>query len=445
MALEVEAGSDEDRSSSTQRSCAGRVFQTYGGLAILFAIDVFLKLLLSPYNIPAPLVGMAIIVTVLAFLRPRPSGTTLRAFFAPTVDWVARKWLPCFYSPALATTPLALASLSSSDLAKAGTVTAIGVVLTAGFTSRLAIAIRASVAPNPGIPTPSNVPPSSHRSSDHPTFTAANRLGWAAVLAVSSTLVLAFPTSTPSTPLFFMFLSSTMVGYILGMALPENVKRVFHPIIACAAGPNCVAAVVGTVTGAGYSSTLETFLTRGQDGVYGAGDALFAFLGVIVLCFGFKVHDEWDELLSHRAEVLGSTASAAAFTMFTTAFLARLVALPTTLARALVPRGATLALALPVARELGGPEHLTAAGVALTGILGGNFVQLLLNGFGARDPVSRGLTAAATAHGLGVAAMAAREPESLPFAALSYALCGISTSILIYVPYVKPLLMWLTK
>lgn len=112
--------------------------------------------------------------------------------------------------------------------------------------------------------------------------------------------------------------------------------------------------------------------------------------------------------------------------------------------RALVPRAATLALALPIADRLGAPPQLTAAAVALTGIVGGNFIRALLQLYGARDPLTRGLTAAATAHGLGTAAMAAGEPEALPFAALAYALCGVSASLLAAAPPFRALLLAVT-
>lgn len=58
-------------------------------------------------------------------------------------------------------------------------------------------------------------------------------------------------------------------------------------------------------------------------------------------------------------------------------------------------------------------------------VAGANFIQTLLNAFRFRDRIARGLTAAATAHGFGTAALAAREPEALPYCALSYAMCGI--------------------
>ena len=43
------------------------------------------------------------------------------------------------------------------------------------------------------------------------------------------------------------------------------------------------------------------------------------------------------------------------------------------LSSSLIPRAVTLALALPIAEQLGAPTAIAAAGVSLTGLLGGNF------------------------------------------------------------------------
>ena len=68
----------------------------------------------------------------------------------------------------------------------------------------------------------------------------------------------------------------------------------------------------------------------------------------------------------------------------------------------------TVALALPIATQLNAPQSIAAAGVALTGLLGSNSVQLLLNRLGHKDPIARGLATAGASHGLGTAALAGK-------------------------------------
>ena len=110
----------------------------------------------------------------------------------------------------------------------------------------------------------------------------------------------------------------------------------------------------------------------------------------------------------------------------------------------MVPRSVTMALALPMAQQLGASQSIAAAAVGLTGLIGANVVRPLLDVFGFSDPIVRGLTAAASAAGLGTAALAAHEPEALPYCALSYALCGIFGTVLTALPAVQRLVAAIT-
>jgi putative effector of murein hydrolase len=55
-------------------------------------------------------------------------------------------------------------------------------------------------------------------------------------------------------------------------------------------------------------------------------------------------------------------------------------------------------------------------------MLGANFGPSLMTALGYKDTISRGLAAAATAGGLGTASLTSKEPEALPFCALSYSM-----------------------
>ena len=60
-----------------------------------------------------------------------------------------------------------------------------------------------------------------------------------------------------------------------------------------------------------------------------------------------------------------------------------------------------------------------------------------MNAFGIKDTISRGLSIAASAHGLGTASLTSKEPEALPFCALSYSMCGILATILASTPAIR--------
>ena len=142
----------------------------------------------------------------------------------------------------------------------------------------------------------------------------------------------------------------------------------------------------------------------------------------------------------HAAEVLGCAILASLASMAFTCVAGRALGLPADLSLAIAPRSVTVALAMPIAEQLGTPEHLiaiTASAVLVTGLVGAMGVQRLLTIFGFVDPLSRGLATASSCHGFGVAALAATEPQAMPMAALGYGLTGISASVWVALPPVR--------
>ena len=94
--------------------------------------------------------------------------------------------------------------------------------------------------------------------------------------------------------------------------------------------------------------------------------------------------------------------------------------------RSLLSRGMTLALALENTKTLGGVAEITAGAVAMTGLIGSNFIRYLLDALGFSDVIVRGITSSAVAHGLGAAVIGSSEPDALPYAGLGYLMCGVS-------------------
>ncbi|PRW39064.1 plastidal glycolate glycerate translocator chloroplastic [Chlorella sorokiniana] len=362
----------------------------------------------------------AIVALLLAAGRHRPAlAVAAELWFRPGVDFVHR-WLPLWYIPAIVGIPLAIQPLSGAALAKAAALVLLGIPLVLWFTAGVALVVRKAVKTEPGTFT-------FHAAKLEVTW--LQWAAWGGTAAVSLLLAAVLPGVTARYTAFPFLLAAAVLGYMAGMALPPKVQLVVHPILVCGAAPNAGAALLGLLTGAGYWGTLQGFVTRGQGGVWGAGDLLFSFLGVVILSFGFKVYEQWPVMRRHAVEILAATASSSLFAMLTTAGMARAAGLPPAIARGLVPRSVTMALALPIAEQLDAPQPITAAAVALTGTAGSLVVRLLLDAARFKDPIARGLAAAAAAHGFGTAALSAREPETLPYCALSYAMSGVTASL----------------
>merc|ERR1712008_67102 len=101
----------------------------------------------------------------------------------------------------------------------------------------------------------------------------------------------------------------------------------------------------------------------------GAGDFLIGFLGVVVLSFGFHVYFQRAVLLRHVYEVLGCVTILSLISLVATCAAGRLLSLPPDLTLAIAPRSVTVALAMPIAEQLGVPIDMisvTAATVLVT-------------------------------------------------------------------------------
>lgn len=179
-------------------------------------------------------------------------------------------------------------------------------------------------------------------------------------------------------------------------------------------------------------------------GIPGAGAALMSMLTVVVLCDGMRVYLQRNVVRRHAVEICGSVLIGSVFSLFFTAHLAAALQLSPEIARSLLPRSITVALALPMTQMLGGIESLTTAMVCATGLVGAALGQLLLGALRMQDEISRGVAQGSCSHGLGASAMAATEPQALPFCAVTIAIMGTVSNVLLCVPFIRAALLAVT-
>ncbi|MCO5597534.1 hypothetical protein L7F22_051612 [Adiantum nelumboides] len=402
-------------------------------LGSFIAMDKLLKkgFTAAAIRFPSALFGMFSIFCLLVVLdltKPEAAAAIID-FFAPATLFIQR-WLPLFYVPSLVVLPLAVKGIPTAAAAKIATILVGGWAASLAVAGYTALVVRRIVKTQmiPAEPMPKPAP-----------FSSNELWGWTIVLAASFTLALVSPTAlgpVPTTVLPF-FLAATVLGYIVGSNLPPAVKKVFHPIIACAVSADLAAFAYGSFSGLGLDTALGAYLTK-RATVPGAGDVLMGILGSVILSFAFSMFKQRKLVKRHAAEIFSAVIVSSVFSLYSTAAVGRLVGLDPSLAIAIVPRCITVALALSIAGmfELTNTS-VTAAVVVLTGLVGANFAQMLMDKLGWEDPIARGMATASSAHGLGTAALSAKEPEALPFCAISYALTGIFCSLLCCVPAVK--------
>ncbi|QIL73299.1 LrgB family protein [Diaphorobacter sp. HDW4B] len=97
----------------------------------------------------------------------------------------------------------------------------------------------------------------------------------------------------------------------------------------------------------------------------------------------------------------------------------------------LMPKSATMPIAIPMAERFGGLPALAAVAVVITGVVGTVISHPLLRLLKVTDPAARGFAIGLTAHAIGMARELQVNQVSGSFAALAMGLNGILTALLI--------------
>jgi len=104
---------------------------------------------------------------------------------------------------------------------------------------------------------------------------------------------------------------------------------------------------------------------------------------------------------------------------------------PAPVLAALAPKSVTAAIAMGVAKELGGDPSLTATLVIATGIIGAMMAWPLLGAIGVRHPAARGFAVGVAAHGIGTARAFQIDPVAGTFAGIAMGLNGMVTAVIV--------------
>ncbi len=104
---------------------------------------------------------------------------------------------------------------------------------------------------------------------------------------------------------------------------------------------------------------------------------------------------------------------------------------PASVLASIAPKSVTAAIAMGIARELGGDPALTATLVITTGILGAMIASPVLRGVGVRDPAARGFALGLAAHGIGTARAFQSDAVAGTFAGIAMGLNGLVTAAIV--------------
>lgn len=239
-------------------------------------------------------------------------------------------------------------------------------------------------------------------------------------------------------------LTTTLHNFVFGARLPKNFTKVVHPLVTCTSLTWAVAAAFATATGSTFSSMLRAYRTGNLGPLTaGAGDVLLFLLGPAVVSLAISMYDRRMLMKENLLEVGTAVGVSSVGGLFGTAAIVRLLQIASpSLRLSLISRNITSPLAMAIAGMLGADVSLAVSAVVVTGLIGANFGARILDTFGIKDAVARGLGIGAAAHGLGTAAFV-NEKDAFPFAAIAMALTATTCTVLVSVPIVKKLLIQL--
>ncbi|XP_010276760.1 PREDICTED: plastidal glycolate/glycerate translocator 1, chloroplastic-like isoform X2 [Nelumbo nucifera] len=395
-------------------------------LGIILVMDKFLKraFVAAAIKFPSALFGMFCIFSILMILDSVVPSTAMSLvnFFEPANMFIQR-WLPLFYVPSLVVLPLTVKDIPAASGIK------ILFILVGGWLASLSVAGYTAIAVRKIVKTETVSAEPMPKPSP---FSQIELWAWTGIFVSSFVLAVLYPTAlgTNAKTCLPFLLAATVLGYMVGSRWQSDAKKALHPIICCILSADLSALAYGMFY-AGYYLTKLSYNP-------GAGDILMGFLGSVIISFAFSMFKQRKLVKKHASEIFSSVVISTIFSLYSTALVGRLIGLEPALTISILPRCITVALALSVVSFFEGANaSLTAAVVVLTGLIGANFVQAMLNKLRLNDPIVRGIATASSSHGLGTAALSVKEPEALPFCAITYALTGIFGSLICSVPAVR--------
>ena len=434
--------------------------QRVASTSLLVAADVAIRRLFQARSIafPSSLAGCGFLFAALLTLHAARAewGDAVHGVLAPGAAVLA-KWLPVFFVPSLVTLPLAQSMGSGAELAKVATVIGGGFLFTLFTTAGSVLAVRKLMGGSGGdndddddrrgdvdIPTPT---PAAAPAPAPKAFADSTANGLTALAATSGALATIATRSgsawgNPLQSAYLLF--TTLATFVFGARMPKSFTKIVHPLVTCTSltwlGVHLMTRLVGG--GATFLSLLKGYKAGTLAPMAaGAGDVLLFLLGPAVVALACQMYDRRQLMRKNIAEV-GTAAGVSSFGgLLGTAAMVRALGIANpTIRLCLLSRNITSPLAMSIAAILGADISLAVSMVVITGLIGANFGASILDAVGIKDAVARGLGIGAAAHGLGTAAFA-NEKDAFPFAAISMALTGALTTVLVSLPAIKKVVL----
>lgn len=419
----------------------------------LIILDVALRKAFkkAAISFPSSLAGCgALFATLLAANQINAElGDNLYNILSPGAGVLA-KWLPVFFVPSLVTLPLAPSMGSALELAKIALVIVGGFYFTLLTTSWLVIGARKIGGGGGGVEkypalTPNDAPnkPKPKAFSDATFATLTTSTLVTAVLATLASRATGISSTVVTSLKSLFMISTTLASFVFGARLPSKFTKIIHPLVTCTSMTWIGAKLLSILAGGSFISVLQSYKTGSLSPLYatGAGDILLFMLGPAVVALACQMYDRKSLMRQNIKEVGTAVVGSSIGGLFGTALLVRVLKVANPVLRlSTLSRNITSPLAMAIASLLQADVSLAVSMVVISGLIGANFGAMILDSFGIKDPVARGLGVGAASHGLGTAAFA-NEKDAFPFAAIAMALTASFSTVMVSIPAVRKTLV----
>lgn len=169
------------------------------------------------------------------------------------------------------------------------------------------------------------------------------------------------------------------------------------------------------------------------------GNIIAFFLEPATIAFAIPLYKKRDILKKYWMEILTAITIGSLGSVIAVYLAAKLIHMNPHIMASLFPQAATTAIAVPLAKSIGGITSITAFSVIFNGVIVYALGKMILKFFKIDNPIARGLALGAGGHALGVAVgMEIGETEAA-MASISVVIVGIVTVVV--VPLVAPMVI----
>ena len=214
-----------------------------------------------------------------------------------------------------------------------------------------------------------------------------------------------------------LWLTVTLAAYVVADAVSARFDR--HPL----ANPVLIAVALLAVILMTTRTPFETYFQGAQ--------FVHFLLGPATVALALPLHRHWPLVRKAVLPILAALLAGAVTAVVSAVGIAAAFGVPHALLASLAPKSVTAAIAMGIAREIGGEPSLTATLVIATGILGAVMVTPLMIWLGFTDWRARGFAAGLAAHGIGTARAFQVNPVAGAFAGIAMGLNGLVTAVLV--------------